>query len=477
MFGRQVGKSVTMAAKLIAKMTAIPFYFALYVAPTEIQMGVFSNDRFKPMAIHSPAIKNYFMDSYQDFAVREKKFTNGSCCYFRSCYNTADTIRSITADDINIDEVQDIMYDNIFVIRETGSARQHPVITYCGTPKTLNNTLGRLWKRSTQNEWAIPCPGCNKFNIIGIDNLGKTGIICAKCGHKLNYMTGQWVQTNKTADPITTFPAFRIPQPCTPWHQSESKWNMLLGKMESGNIGMFHNEVLAQPYDVSENPVSEAEVEACCDVNRVDWDRNIELSQFRACPIYAGVDYGRGTKSFTILTIIARVGDRSRVLFAKKYLGSESNPLVYIEDIVKKCKEYHVRLIGADAGDGSMQNAWLQDKYGSERVRIFEASDSLGQLIKPRPDANKCSFNRTANLQNRFLQIKNKLVSFPNFRLFKPFSDMITCVFIDYAQDGRKVYYDHDGDNEPDDFLHAWNYAEMCSHMIHGRDSFEKKVR
>lgn len=40
--------------------------------------------------------------------------------------------------------------------------------TYAGTPKTLDNTMEKLWTRSSQGEWVIPCPSCRHENISSV---------------------------------------------------------------------------------------------------------------------------------------------------------------------------------------------------------------------------------------------------------------------------------------------------------------------
>lgn len=465
MYARQCAKSTTVANKIVIRSMRNSNK-TLYVAPTAKQVSTFSNDRLKPAILFSPFVRKYFMDKNCSMAVMDKDFANGSVVHLRSCYLSPDTVRGTSANDIFIDEVQDIMYENIYVIREAGSAQERPIIHYSGTPKTENNTLGRLWKKSLQIEWALPCHGCGKWNVIGEKNLGKTGVICSKCGKPLIYLEGRWMATN----PRGTFPGYRLPQPCTPFHQSPDKWRALMAKYGEGNIIAFYNEVLALPYSQATNPITEADIAACCNENELEFmtPEQVAKSNYSSYPKYAGVDYGRGTKSFTVLSIIVRVGNKSKLLYAKKYVGLESNSLFYTEDILSKCAAYRVAAIGADYGDGSMQNDTLRMRWGAQRFIVFFASDELGQIMRYNQTSGIWVFNRTRNLQNRFLQIKNKLIDFPKFSMFKPFSDMITCVYIEYSKDERKFFYDHDGDNEPDDFLHSWNYAEMVAHMAGG---------
>lgn len=469
MMARQVGKTISLGAKMVVKATGTPHYRILYVSPTYNQVSQFSNDKLRPFITQSPMIKKYFLNKESTTNVMEKSFSNQSKVILRSCFNSADSIRGITADYLALDEVQDIGYDNIFVIKEIGSSRLNFTTLYAGTPKTINNTLGRLWKKSTQNEWAIKCTGCNHYNIIGLAHIGKEGLVCEKCNKRLNYMHGTWVQTNPNPNPINSFPAYRIPQPCTPFHQHPSKWKELLKKLEEGNLALFYNEVLAQPYSQAENPVTEEEVRACCNPEYTIFPEPEDhmKGSLSHIPLYAGLDYGR-TTSYTVFTVVGRVGNKSRLFYARKFVGRESDPNVYMPIVVDLVNRFRCVTIGADSGDGNMQNKYLQNHLGRGRVMVFNAADNLGQLIRFKPEAASYVFNRTGNLQNRFMQIKSKLIEFPCWPRFQPYASMILCVFIDYSEATEKMYYDHDGENEPDDFLHSWNYSEMACHIHNG---------
>jgi len=71
-----------------------------------------------------------------------------------------------------------------------------------GAPKTMENTIERLWTDSSMAEWATKCAHCNKWNIATIEAdalnmIGKHTVVCAKCGKPLDPGDGCWVHTNQ----------------------------------------------------------------------------------------------------------------------------------------------------------------------------------------------------------------------------------------------------------------------------------------
>ena len=172
-----------------------------------------------------------------------------------------------------IDEAQDVDISFLPIIHETMSASPYGICQYTGTPKTLDNTLERLWIESSMAEWVIKCThgGCNHWNIPALeydllDMIGPyrddisdkyPGLVCAKCRKTINPRppsqggTGRWVHRNK--DLRWDFAGYHIPQVIMPMHYSNpEKWLLLLAKKEgklNTPISTFYNEVLGESWD------------------------------------------------------------------------------------------------------------------------------------------------------------------------------------------------------------------------------------
>ena len=135
---------------------------------------------------------------------------------FSFAYLDAERTRGISADKNVIDEVQDMDITFLPIIHETLSAsRDWGIIQYAGTPKTLDNTIERLWVDSSMAEWVIKCPhaGCGHWNIPSLEfdlikmigpvreDISDTcpGVVCAMCQKPINPRppaqggTGRWI--------------------------------------------------------------------------------------------------------------------------------------------------------------------------------------------------------------------------------------------------------------------------------------------
>lgn len=162
-FSRQTGKSTTLANLTVGNCAMIPNYRTLYVSPSVDQTKIFSNDRVKPAIEQSPFIKKYLHDHKTTVQnVFNKEFLNGSRMYFKYVYLNADRIRGISADQIFLDEAQDLISDTLPVIHETMTHSEYKRTVMSGTPKRTKGTLADAWFNSTMYEYVIKCEGCNK---------------------------------------------------------------------------------------------------------------------------------------------------------------------------------------------------------------------------------------------------------------------------------------------------------------------------
>ena len=113
MCGRQVGKSVGLAAFSVIESIAMPFFRELYVAPSKEQTIRFSTSRLGKILAYSPLIKKYFQTSDDADRVLHRSFSNGSEMYLSYADDDPDRVRGVSADRILYDEVQDIIYDAV----------------------------------------------------------------------------------------------------------------------------------------------------------------------------------------------------------------------------------------------------------------------------------------------------------------------------------------------------------------------------
>ena len=473
MMGRQYGKSTFLASDSLVDAATMPFFNILYVSPRQDQTSEFSNSKLLPFIKFSPVFRDLCMQGDVIKNVNKRTFSTGAGITLRHAYHTADAIRGISADKITIDEIQDIIMGNVPVIEECLSGSKYQWRTYAGTPKTLNNTLSQLWQRSTQNEWVLKCPHCNLWNILMMENIGPNGIICKKCKKDIpKDAQGQWISKKAIGNGVY-LSGFRVPQIISP----TVKWSRIIEKLTTYPIAKFQNEVMALPCDNSANPITESELKEVCDsTRRSDLTRSRSVEGLH---LFLGVDWGHGDVSlkamrggaatgYTVLTLgCYDWAGKFRLLGMKKFTGMESDPTHQVTFINQLINRLGITAAGVDWGGGFMHNAQLKQMSGADRVIEWQANDSLRVTARWIPEANRMLFNRTECMTDRFVEIKNKQVSFFSWEDFKEFSADFLTICVDYRGNGRDMYYDH---VLPDDAFHSYMMCKMTAdHILHSQ--------
>lgn len=278
--GRQVSKSTSMAARSVVQSITTPHFNSLFVTPLSEQVRRFSSNFVRPFIADSP-LYHAIVDASCDQRVLQRSFKNRSTMYFSYCFNNADRVRGIASDQVTIDEGQDLDFDLLPVILETMSASRWQLLQIAGTPKTLDNTIEKLWERSSMAEWVTRCAACNHYNIASMHHdllkmIGAETVVCAKCERPINPRpafhpdlprrgTGFWLHTHP--DRAATFPGYHAPQVIFPMHfDNPRKWSILRQKTDPSHTPyhMFVNEVLGEGTDVGARMVSVADLKAAC---------------------------------------------------------------------------------------------------------------------------------------------------------------------------------------------------------------------
>lgn len=367
-----------------------PSFKTLYVSATSQQAQVFSADRIKEPIETSPllsALTNRILSQNVFF----KQFTNRSQIRLRYAFLSADRVRGIPADKILIDEVQDIMTENIPVIEECVSHSMFKIMRYAGTPKSLDNTIEVYWQAfSTQNEWLVPCDYCNNWNNLGEKNIGKKGVICAKCGKPLHtrHERAQWASMQPRTpynEERVAFEGFRIPQLMVPWiAESEEGWKDLILKFEQYPRAKFYNEVLGLSFDLGTRPLKRDQIKACCReaIRMSDLDEWVT----RAGNVtFAGLDWGCHDDKTRILTrsgfkLFKDIGPEDKVAQFDK----ETREMTFVKPSIVTTRQwdqpmYHVTSDGVDmmlTGTHRMLHS-AADNFEWEVCSMEELSDKL----------------------------------------------------------------------------------------------------
>lgn len=353
--GRQVSKSTSLAAQGVLFSNCIPYFSTLYITPLFEMIRRFSQNYVAPFIETSPVGKLFSGESTIN-NVLQRSFKNRSQMLFSFAYLDAERTRGISADKNVIDEVQDMDITFLPIIHETISAsRDWGIIQYAGTPKTLDNTIERLWVDSSMAEWVIKCPhgGCGHWNIPALefdlvqmigpvhDGISDTcpGVVCAVCQKPINPRppaqggTGRWL--HRYPDKRWTFAGYHVPQVIMPMHYASiDKWAKLVDKKEGrGNvpIHVFYNEVCGESWDSGAKLVTVTELRRAANLgwpNKIDEATkhiNDYIHRFVAVDWGGGgVNKGKSDLALQSYTVIAVCGlspnGQVHVLYAHRCL-------------------------------------------------------------------------------------------------------------------------------------------------------------
>jgi len=483
-FARQTHKSTTIACELTYPCVKYPSFHSLYVAPTGTQVSVFSTDKLDSCMRGSVIIQTYYTDSKTKDQIFYKEFSNQSKIYLRSAFYSADSIRGPSTDKICIDEVQDIVSDHIPVIEQSMSHSMahweslkdvYPNIPphlfnskiYAGTPKTVENTLEKLWSVSTQCEWIVKCQHCNRYNYINENNVGDICLICNKCGKPIYYEFGNWVSINSTG----IIDGYRMPQIVLNWINNRNNpdaWKInVINTRKVYSSERFFNEVLALPYASAKHPIGILDLKACCE----DYDMSPEelKRELEGIPLCAGIDWGKGDTasgtSYSVLTIGGYIKNKHRTIFIKKYEGRMSDAVLQLEDMLRIIIRLKCVLTIADTGDGRTSNAIMVNKLSANRFAEIYEHGTISQKIKWNGDKGHYIMNRTRMMTDIIMEIKRCQVAFFKYEQFEKYTPDFTGIYIHYSERTRMTIYDH---NVPDDCFHSYMFSRIASMIIRG---------
>lgn len=435
----------------------------LYVSPTNQQTKTFSQDRLKEPIETSNILKAWTTSKLSD-NVFLKKFINRSQITLRYAYHNADRVRGIPADCILIDELQDIITDNIPIIEECASHSPHKIFIYSGTPKSTDNPIEKYWTDySTQNEWAVPCAckggeGGRYWNILGEENIGKESLICSNCGAALNPMSegSQWAMMNASilnSDKITEpFEGYRIPQLMVPWIE----WTNILHKHHTMSRAAFFNEVLGLSYDSGSRPLVKQDIiDNCREGMKMDAEtlNAIKSSLGGSSPVFAGIDWGSGENSYTVLSLGAYLNERFTIFYIHRFEGAETEPLIQHDLIEQILRQWNVTLAGCDYGGGLHSNDFLQRKFGKEKIVKYQYSQPSVK-VRWEPDLHRYLVHRTEIMSDVFNAIKRRnVLSFIDWSQFQePFGNDMLNIFSEFNEQQRQIQYKKSPDCTDDSF-------------------------
>lgn len=491
---RQVAKSTTLANFIITGSVAQPFYKTLYFSPTKEQTLKFSNLRVGKTINFSPMIKKHWLNEGSTNNVLTRAYSNGSENVFSYALDDADRIRGISADDMMVDEIQDILTDAVLpVARECMSASDYQHETYCGTPKTLDNGIESLWQVSTMSEWVMKCEGCNKFCFIDTEKaFGKLGPVCLKCGHYLNPRNGFWIDLKSDyvptpgADPQPRTKGFHISQAIMPrnvpacWETSDprhekakERWAEIMDKLcgpKPYHISKFRNEVVGVSDSQGRRLVTMDDLYGMCTAQATQMPIRPDNNYLRGIvKIGAGIDWSGGGETNTSRTVVwiwgVQTDRKLRCLYYRIFPGS--HPIEELEQINQILSFYQPEVTVCDAGEGNVNTDWLRKKRNDYHKIMKVRYTQQASMIKWNEAGRYHSVNRTSAIDS-FMSclIRREAVFLNNHALMKPAFEDVCSEFEEVTGSGIKVW--RHSLTQPDDCLHAMVFGRIATQIATG---------
>lgn len=477
---RQVAKSTTIACFMIAETIGAPHFKTYYISPSQEQTRKFSHTRISKILAYSPELRKYFVGPESIDNVLLRMLRNGSEMAFTYALDDPDRARGYSADRCAFDEVQDILFEPVIpVIEECMSNSNHAYSMYCGTPKTMENTIEFLWSISSQTEWCIKCDGCGKSTFIdSVKSVGLTGPICmnSTCSRPLNPRNGRWIDMKpygKGKDQAK-IKGFHISQPIMPenvpacWKTSDpeyakaqERWERILFKMENWGEVKFMNEALGVSTSSGARLLTKDILESLCDPEHILTRLPVRGSLQGISRTVAGVDWSGGgaevkgteglLKSRTVLHIWGDTGDgRLKTLCYKIFPNGHASG--WIDEIVELCNAWQVQMIVGDAGEGALANSMLKDKLGAHRV-VQVRYMALSKPIDWNPNSMTYHADRTTLIDNYATFLTHRRAIYAHLPQMQPAITDILNVYEEVTTQGRKVW--RHSPTQPDDCLHA----------------------
>jgi hypothetical protein len=480
---RQVEKSTLLGNISLGYSCIISSFKSLYVSPTSVQTKTFSNDRLKEPIETSDILKKFTTRALSQ-NIFEKQFVNRSKITLRHAFLNADRCRGIPAYMLLLDEIQDILTDNIPVIEQCTShaPEQWKRFVYAGTPKSLDNTIEYYRANlSTQGEWVVPCDahggeGGRYWNVLGEKNIGKEGLICEKCGKLIDprHVDAQWATMVAWDESHAPFESYRITQLMVPW----KSWKEVLLDYQRYPRDKFYNEVLGISYDSGLRPLTSGHIKDNCreDILMSEMEKYHPLSF--AQQVYAGIDWGTGEHSYTVLSLGTYIDMKFRIFYMHRFEGEDTDPVPQMEKILELIRHFNVRVIGADYGGGFDRNDALTRAFGPQRLQKYQYMARAKKKVEWDGKLRRWKVHRTEVMSDIFNAIKRgRVFEFPRWDEFKePCAQDMLNIFSEYNNQLMMIQYKHTLD-KPDDCFHSLLYCFLASMIVQPRPDVIAPVR
>lgn len=475
---RKTLKSTFLSNFIALNMVRWNNYNMMYVGPQELSVNYFSSNYVNPR-FESPKLKRILYSGLGKWDIKEKKLTDtNSTCLFRYCSDDATRLRGPATDHNLYDEIQNIDFEQLPIIGETMTLSEYKKEVFSGTPLTTDNTIERLWRTTSQNEWMFKCTYCNHWNSLTPDNdpikmIGLEGLLCSKCEKVISTRHGEWISWNPA---IKEFMGYHLAQPILPFfNERPDQWKDVYRKVHSGAYGLYQvfNEVFGISYDIGAKPITEEELKSLCTLGRMGGGGNYDIynkNRYRYALYSCGADWGISNETSRTASCFAALREDGQidVWFCKIHEGFEYNS--HVREIAE-LSNMTGAFTASDSGPSPDRGILLVELTSSSRTQLVRYEHGrVIQRVDISPDGtwqrNRWCLHRSDAMSVIFKLLKNKKINFPRWEDSGPCLADILNVTIEVREGlhRQELFYRHKL-TSPDDFMHALVFA-ICQLLV-----------
>ena len=473
---RQMGKTLDISASDLIIGAATPGLNTLIVCPRFEQARRVSNQNMRPLLQYSP-VRNLL--TKEDCIQREnlRELANGSSYHFSFALLDADRVRGLAMDRLWVDEIQDMNWDFLPLLQETLSGSpEWGTIRYSGTPKTLENTMERLWQQSSGAELAVRCMACNHWNIGCLEedlmrNIGPTTTVCSKCGKIIYPRTAVYVHRHPHRRAM--FPGYHVSQPYHPFFfDNPRKWRRLLTNLRNYPFAKFCNECLGESQDMASRLVTSSDIKKACRSYDMSWELACRrVRDYRM--VVLSIDWGGGgleSASYTVPVVLGQPPGRDYLdlLYVTRF-NKSSTVMQECRFIMELFKKLNPTFVCHDfTGAGHVREALLI-QLGMPKGRIMPFT-YVGPNTRPpiywKPASvagtRECfEIDKARSLIIMCTMLKAGKIRFPRYEQVAPYANDLLALVEDRQEDrpGADRTLINKVAGASDDFAHAVNFG------------------
>lgn len=473
---RKTLKSTLLSNVLTLNLIRYDYYNMLYLAPQEATTKLFSNS-YLDIRLESAPFKRISGGLETDEVYQKIMRSTKSTILLKYASDDATRCRG-PATDLNVhDEVQDMCFDILPIVRETMALSRFKREIFAGTPLTTDNTINEMWKKTNQCEWYFKCEHCNHWNALVMDNeplkmIREEGLSCSKCSRPIYTENGEWIETNPGKYDMT---GFHLAQPILPFFNRDKKqWKEIYNKITGGNysLGQIYNEVFGLAYDTGKKPIDESHLKSISILGKSEEIHPRNAGNY--CAITCGVDWGVNPLVSRTTCCIGGMKPNGiyEVFFSKIY--KDFDYANQIRDITARVKYYNA-FVASDAQPDPVRGITLGEHVGWDRNQLVRYTDDkfIQKVDQPNmaihPSQFRWCLHRSDTMTFTFNLLKDGKILFPNWDEVSECMQDILNIYIETKEIGfsRKMYYRH-GAEKPDDYFHALNFAVIQAHLVIG---------